>query len=109
MVRGVTFGFDSAAIRVDAEVILGCAVEVLKESPEVRVEIAGHTDGSGPEAYNQALSQQRADAVLQYMTSHGIHASRLSTVGYGETRPLTDNSTRDGRTQNRRVELNVSQ
>jgi len=109
VLRGVKFDFNSSAIRGDAEVILGSAVEVLKESPEVRVEIAGHTDSTGPEAYNQTLSEQRANGVLQYMTSHGIRASRLSIVGHGEMRPVADNSTRDGRTQNRRVELNVSQ
>ncbi len=109
VLRGVNFDFDSSAIRPDTEVVLSSAVEVLKGTPEVRVEVVGHTDSAGPEAYNQGLSEQRAQAVFGYLASHGIKASRLSTIGYGETRPVADNSTRDGRAQNRRVELNVRQ
>jgi outer membrane protein OmpA-like peptidoglycan-associated protein len=107
VLRGVNFDFDSAAIRPDAEVILSSAVEVLKESPEVRVEVAGHTDSTGAEAYNQGLSERRAKAVSDYLTSHGVQASRLRTIGSGEAQPVADNSTIDGRAQNRRVELNV--
>lgn len=75
----------------------------------VGVEIAGHTDEQGDAAYNQGLSQRRADAVRSYLTSKGVDASRLSGAGYGETQPVADNTTSEGRAQNRRVELRVTQ
>ena len=109
VLRGVNFAFDSAEITPESEVILDAAAESLKESPGVRVEVAGHTDSTGPEAYNEGLSKRRAQAVFDYLTSKGIDASRLDAVGYGETKPVADNGTRDGRAQNRRVELNVLQ
>lgn len=105
VLRGVNFDFDSDAIRDDAIVILMTAAEVLNENSDVRVEVAGHTDSTGPEQYNQGLSERRARAVVNYLVGQGIPASRLRPVGYGESRPVADNGTRDGRAQNRRVEL----
>ena len=75
----------------------------------VSVEVAGHTDSTDPEAYNQGLSERRARAVLLYLSSHGVKPGQLQAVGFGESEPVADNSTREGRTQNRRGELNVSQ
>jgi OOP family OmpA-OmpF porin len=109
VLRGVNFAFDSAEITSESEVILDAAADSLKESPGVRVEVAGHTDSTGPEAYNEGLSKRRAQSVYDYLTGQGIDASRLDATGYGETRPVADNGTRDGRAQNRRVELNVLQ
>jgi outer membrane protein OmpA-like peptidoglycan-associated protein len=109
VLRGVNFAFDSAEITSESEVILDAAADSLKESPGVRVEVAGHTDSTGPEAYNEGLSKRRAQAVFDYLTGQGIDASRLDAAGYGESRPVADNGTRDGRAQNRRVELNVLQ
>jgi OOP family OmpA-OmpF porin len=88
-------------------VILQAAVEALNESPGVRVEVGGHTDSTGPEAYNLGLSERRAGSVADYLSANGIDASRLTVVGFGEANPVADNGTRDGRAQNRRTELNV--
>jgi OOP family OmpA-OmpF porin len=107
VLRGVNFAFDSAALTPEAEVILQAAVEALNESPGVRVEVGGHTDSTGPEAYNLGLSERRAGSVADYLSANGIDASRLTVVGFGEANPVADNGTRDGRAQNRRTELNV--
>lgn len=105
---GVNFDFDKSTLRPDAVVILGEAVEILKRYPELRVEVAGHTDSIGTAAYNQGLSERRAKTVYDYLTSNGIDSSRLlGPVGYGLTRPIDTNSTREGRARNRRTELNV--
>jgi outer membrane protein OmpA-like peptidoglycan-associated protein len=107
VLRGVQFNFDKADVRPEAEVILDEAARVLKENRDVRVEIAGHTDSIGPEAYNQGLSQSRAKSVRDYLVEGGVDSARLSWTGYGESRPVADNASEEGRAQNRRVELNV--
>jgi outer membrane protein OmpA-like peptidoglycan-associated protein len=71
------------------------------------VEVGGHTDSVGSEAYNQGLSERRADAVRDYLMSKGVKASRLTARGYGESRPVASNDTEEGRAENRRVELVV--
>lgn len=106
--KGVNFDFDKATLRPDAVVILDEAVAVLQKYPQLRVEVAGHTDSKGKDAYNQALSERRAQAVYDYLTGKGIDASRLvGPNGYGETRPIDTNDTEEGRANNRRTELNV--
>jgi len=107
VLRGINFDFDKATIKPEFEGVLDAGVEVLKENPGVRVQVAGYTDSVGTDEYNQALSERRAKAVSGYLSSHGIEASRLSAVGFGETNPVADNKTADGRSQNRRVELNI--
>ena len=109
--NGVNFDFDRSTLRPDAVQILNEAVEILKRYPELRVEVAGHTDLCGADAYNQSLSERRASAVYDYMTSNGIDAGRLAgPVGYGESRPLEPTAqTLPGCKSevNRRTELNV--
>jgi len=112
--RGVNFDFDKSKLRPDAVAILNEAIEVLKKYPELKVEVAGHTDSVGTDAYNQKLSERRAKAVYDYLTSNGVDAGRLiGPHGYGETRPIAPNTNPDGsdnpagRAQNRRTELNV--
>jgi len=109
--KGVNFDFDKATLRPDALAILGDAAEILRRYPELRVEVAGHTDLCGPEAYNQKLSERRAKTVYDYLSGNGIDSSRLSgPVGYGESRPLVQTSqTFPGckNEENRRTELNV--
>jgi len=106
--RGVNFDFDKATLRPDAVATLNEAVEILKKYPQLRVEVAGHTDATGPENYNQGLSERRAKAVYDYLGQNGIDASRMvGPVGYGELRPIDTNDTREGRARNRRTELNV--
>ena len=87
--KGVNFDFDKSTLRPDAVAILNEAVEILKRYPDLRVEVAGHTDECGSDDYNQGLSERRARAVYDYLTSNGIDAGRLAGPnGYGESRPL---------------------
>lgn len=102
---GIQFEFDSAAIRPDSEVTLQTALGILRDNPDVRVRIEGHTDNVGNAAYNRRLSQQRAESVKQWMVQHGIDAARLETRGLGATRPVASNDTDEGRAQNRRIEF----
>jgi OmpA-OmpF porin, OOP family len=112
--KGVNFDFDKATLRPDAVSILNEAIEILKRYPDLRVEVAGHTDSIGSDAYNQGLSERRAKTVYDYLTSNGVDAGRLAgPTGYGESRPIAPNTNPDGsdnpegRAQNRRTELNV--
>ena len=83
------------------------AVAALKKFPETHIEIQAHTDSRGTESYNQALSERRATAVMDYLIKQGISAERLSIRGFGETKPIADNKTAEGRAKNRRVEFAV--
>ena len=105
VLRGVNFDFDKATIRPDAVSILREAAKLLKDNPNVRVSVEGHTDSIGSEAYNEKLSLRRAEAVKAFLAQEGIAASRLTTRGFGESQPVASNDTADGRAQNRRVEL----
>ena len=106
--RGVNFDFDKSTLRPDAVAILAEAVSILTKYPELRVEVAGHTDAIGTDSYNQGLSERRAQAVYDYLTSNGVDASRLvGPNGFGESRPIDTNDTKEGRARNRRTELNV--
>jgi outer membrane protein OmpA-like peptidoglycan-associated protein len=111
--RGVNFDFDKAVIREDASVVLDEAAILLGESlaqcRSHRVIVEGHTDASGPEAYNLALSEQRAEAVRSYLAGRGVDAARLEARGEGEAKPIADNASREGRALNRRVELRMTQ
>lgn len=111
--KGVNFDFDKATLRPDAIAILNEAIEILKRYPDLKVEVAGHTDLCGKDAYNQTLSERRAQTVYDYMTSNGVDASRLSgPIGYGESRPLEQTpQTLPGckSETNRRTELNTLQ
>jgi OOP family OmpA-OmpF porin len=107
VLRGVNFDFDKSEIRPDAAVILDEAVSILSGQPGTRVRVEGHTCSMGPDAYNQGLSERRAASVRRYLVDHGIEASRLTSVGFGESSPIATNDTREGRALNRRVELQV--
>jgi outer membrane protein OmpA-like peptidoglycan-associated protein len=80
----------------------------MTDNPTVRIEIGGHTDNVGKPADNLALSNNRAKAVVRYLISKGIAASRMTAKGYGETKPIADNSSEEGRAKNRRTELKVT-
>ena len=112
--KGVNFDFDKDTLRPDAVAILDEAISILGKYPELKVEVAGHTDSVGTDEYNQKLSERRATAVFDYLTGHGIEAGRLvGPVGYGESKPIAPNANEDGsdnpegRAKNRRTELNV--
>ncbi len=83
--------------------------KLLKENPNLKVEISGHTDNLGPEAYNLDLSQRRADNIKKYLVEHGIDPERIIAIGYGMSRPIADNATRAGRRLNRRTEFKILQ
>ncbi|NDK39287.1 DUF481 domain-containing protein [Pseudoxanthomonas gei] len=109
--KGVNFNFDKATLRPDAIAILSEATEILKRYPDLRVEVAGHTDQCGKDGYNQGLSERRAKAVYDYLTTNGVDAGRLAGPnGYGESRPLEDLGQAFPACKsekNRRTELNV--
>jgi OOP family OmpA-OmpF porin len=101
----VRFEGDSARLTADSLAVLADVVKILNEVPALRVEIAGHTDSQGEEAALLALSKQRAEAVLAYLTDRGIERGRLTAAGYGASRPVDSNRTERGRDANRRIEL----
>lgn len=107
VLRGVNFDFDKAIIRRDGKPVLDEAIQTLNEQPNVRISVEGHTDSVGTDAYNQRLSERRAQAVVDYLAAGGIARSRMSARGFGESNPVASNATEDGRAQNRRVELGV--
>ena len=105
VLEGVNFDFDKATLRQDEVSDLDKNVEALKEWGDVDVEVAGHTDSKGSDKYNMKLSKQRADAVRNFLITKGVSADRLTAKGYGESQPVADNATEEGRFKNRRVEL----
>ncbi len=107
VLRGVNFDFDKSTIRPDAAEILSEAARILREEPDVRVSVDGHTDARGTDEYNQRLSERRAEAVVDRLIELGVSRGRLQPQGFGESRPVASNDTEEGRAQNRRVELNV--
>jgi outer membrane protein OmpA-like peptidoglycan-associated protein len=103
------FGFDSAALSPEAKGILdGFVQKLITENKGVYIEIQGHTDSTGSDATNQALGQKRAEGVMMYLyKQHHIPLHRMSAVSLGSSMPVADNGSRDGRSQNRRVEILV--
>lgn len=105
VLEGVNFDFDKATLRQEDMGSLDKDVETLKAWGDVNIEVAGHTDSMGSDAYNMKLSRQRAAAVRNFLITRGVSADRLSAKGYGESQPVADNATEEGRFKNRRVEL----
>lgn len=105
ILRGVKFEFDSAILTVEAKQILDKVAVTLSSYPDVEVELGGHTDSIGTAGYNLGLSERRSIAVKEYLERKGISGGRMTPVGYGLTVPIADNSTAEGREENRRVEL----
>jgi len=107
VLEGVQFEHDSSVLLPTSSKILDEVVEKLKAFPDVRVKISGFTNSLGSDEYNLWLSKRRAKSVVNYLVNHGISPSRLSSEGYGESHPIADNQTKEGRRKNRRVELTV--
>ena len=106
----VKFGFDQATLSDDAKAALDAFANDLKAANKnVYVEIQGHTDNVGGENYNEQLGKKRADVVMEYLAKSGIPIFRMAAISYGESAPVADNSTREGRAANRRVVLVVLQ
>jgi outer membrane protein OmpA-like peptidoglycan-associated protein len=101
----VLFDFDRATLRPEADAILAPALELLQADPTMAVEIEGHTDWIGSDAYNDGLSQRRAQAVVEWLVARGIERERISAAGRGESEPVATNATAAGRQLNRRVEV----
>ena len=107
MPGNITFATDSSDLSPAFFDVLNSVGKVLTEFDQTVVEVAGHTDSTGSDAYNQGLSERRASSVATYLRSQGIMTDRLITIGMGESRPIADNSTSAGRQANRRVEITL--
>ena len=107
VLKNVFFDFNKYELKAESQVELASVVRLLKENPSVKIQINGHTDNIGKPADNLKLSNERARAVINYLSANGIDAKRLSFRGYGDTQPLADNKTEEGRARNRRTELKV--
>ena len=107
MPGNITFATNSSDLNPGFFDVLTSVGKVLQEFDQTVVEVAGHTDSTGSEEYNQGLSERRAQTVSQYLVSRGISGQRLLTVGMGELRAVADNSTPEGRALNRRVEITM--
>ncbi|MGE5301149.1 MAG: OmpA family protein, partial [Acidobacteriota bacterium] len=106
MTLRVNFGVDQAIIRPSDKAVLDKMVDFVKKYPNAKIEIDGYTDDSGTEAHNRKLSEKRAEAVKEYLIKEaGVDQSHISTVGRGESNPVADNKTDEGRFENRRVEI----
>ena len=108
MPGNITFKSDSSELDPSFYKVLNSVDLVLKKYNKTVVEVAGHTDSTGAADYNQKLSERRAEAVAQYLESQGLATNRVVTIGAGETRPVADNATPQGRQMNRRVELTLT-
>lgn len=104
-VYGITFDTGKATLQAGSDQVLGEIATLMKEHDDWRFEVQGHTDNVGAKPANLTLSEPRAGAVVAWLTGHGIEPARLVAKGYGDTKPLADNATDEGRAKNRRVEL----
>jgi len=105
--QGVYFDTNKSDVKGTSAETLSSMANILKEYPKSNVLVEGHTDGAGPDDYNMGLSKQRATSVTEYLISQGIDKSRLTTKWYGENQPVGDNTTKEGKAKNRRVELAI--
>ncbi len=105
---GVTFATNKASLTADAKSNLDAVAEVFIEFPDTDLMVQGHTDNTGEAAYNMELSKKRANAVVNYLKSKGVAANRFSVEAFGEAQPRFENTSAEGRSKNRRVEIGVS-
>ena len=104
-VYGIHFNTGKADILPDSESTLSEIVKLMQQDAALKLRVEGHTDNQGNASANQALSEKRAQSVVAWLTAHGVPAARLTAKGFGQTKPVADNSTEEGRAKNRRVEL----
>ena len=104
-VYGINFDTGKSTIRPDSEPALSEVVKLLKANPDWAMVVAGHTDNVGAQPANLTLSRQRAQSVIAWLSAHGIEEARLVPAGFGNARPIADNSSEEGRQKNRRVDL----
>jgi outer membrane protein OmpA-like peptidoglycan-associated protein len=103
----VTFGVDSSSIQPAFRQTLNEVAETLAKYESTYVDVYGHTDSTGSDSYNQALSERRAESVANYLSANGVNQARLATRGFGESQPIASNATEEGRAANRRVEIRI--
>jgi outer membrane protein OmpA-like peptidoglycan-associated protein len=107
VLQNIFFETNLAVITPVSFPALDRVINFMKKNPDIKVEIDGHTDSVGSDAYNQRLSQARAQAVVEYLVKHGISRDRLVAKGFGEAKPVAPNTTPEGRAKNRRVEFRI--
>ncbi len=107
MPSGITFAYDSAEVQPQFQPTLNEVASTLSQFPKTYIDIYGHTDADGSEAYNQGLSERRAQSVASYLAAHGVQSARMATKGYGEMQPIASNETPEGKAANRRVEIKI--
>lgn len=105
--QGVYFDTNRSEVKGASKTTLNSMADILKEYPKSNILVEGHTDSAGPDDYNMDLSEQRASSVTDYLISQGIDTGRLTTKWYGENQPIADNTTKEGKAKNRRVELAI--
>jgi OOP family OmpA-OmpF porin len=103
----VLFDFDKSNVKPEAAAILDRLVAFMNENKDKKAALAGHTDNIGTEAYNQKLSERRVNSVRDYVVKKGVDSGSISGQGFGESKPIADNKTAEGRAKNRRVEIKV--
>jgi outer membrane protein OmpA-like peptidoglycan-associated protein len=104
---GINFAYDSATIQPQFRTTLDKVASVLADYKQTYIDVYGHTDSTGSDAYNQTLSERRAVSVADYLAGRGVQPARMATRGFGETQPVESNETEEGRAANRRVEIKI--
>jgi outer membrane protein OmpA-like peptidoglycan-associated protein len=107
MPSGITFDVDRYDVKPQFQSTLNEVAQTLSQYNQTYIDVLGHTDSTGSDAYNQSLSERRAQSVANYLASRGVAPARMATRGFGESQPIADNGTEYGRAQNRRVEIKV--
>jgi outer membrane protein OmpA-like peptidoglycan-associated protein len=102
------FDTGKSSIKAQSAAVLGDIIKILNEYPNSKFTVEGHTDSVGSDASNQKLSDARANSVKEYLVANGVDKFRLSSMGYGESKPIDTNDTSKGRANNRRVEINLA-
>jgi outer membrane protein OmpA-like peptidoglycan-associated protein len=105
--RNIYFDFNSDKLRPESVPELERLLRLLQQNPNIRIRFSGHTDNIGGDKYNQQLSERRARAVYNWLRERGIHPIQMEYIGYGKTRPIASNATEEGRSLNRRIEMEV--
>lgn len=107
VLNNIFFEFDKFDLKKESRTEMGKLISFLQKNPKMKIEISGHTDNIGSKLYNQQLSEKRANAVKEYLVQNGVSSDRLQSKGFGDAKPIADNSTEDGRTKNRRTEFSI--
>ncbi|MET0248973.1 MAG: OmpA family protein [Sphingobium sp.] len=108
MPSGITFAYDRADVQPQFQPTLNDVAGVLAQYPKTYIDVFGHTDSDGADAYNQTLSERRAASVADYLVARGVQSARIATRGFGETQPIASNATEQGKASNRRVEIKIA-